>query len=200
MKGTYRVEGLDYSKLHLAIGKFVVTYEQFTTELKFIYNCLFQRYGLKNWALGEMLLHTKGINVNELMLCFCNAVAMEKAVPDEIKERARALYKQFQRVVELRNSIAHGEWITQTNQVIITDDLEKTIDVDNQSIGIKRKLQKGGMKVEELPAAVEIEEKSALLISLINELNSINKELVLAMHKSGKLDFQMGANNPKGAN
>jgi hypothetical protein len=188
----HRISDVDWSQHYQLIGEFVAEFEKISTQLRFVYSCILQSRGLKMWQLGEFILYIDAIGPRHLSTALRAAVTVmfpadeplpasgqAKQTPRELARlrllaEVDTINKETGDLVEMRNKIAHGEWHIGPEMVIVSDKPELP-----DSMGIKRKVSKNGMKIENLSTESEFKSQIAAVRTLVERIKSTHTQIVM---------------------
>jgi hypothetical protein len=169
---------VDWSIHYARIGEFIVEYEKITQSLRFSYNCMLQRDGLKTWKLGELLLYIESVGPKHLALCLESATKILHPKEDDLIAEARAIRLKVDSLAKTRNEIAHGNWSLGPEVVIISD--QESIP---QKMGIKRKLSQDGIAITELPTLDGLSDEIANARSVVARIRQFEVALTMLEHQ-----------------
>ena len=180
----YRASGVDWSEHYKLIGEFVAEFEKITAGLRFQYSCILQSNGLRSWPLGEFILNIESIGPAHLSRALCAACRHLFPQEAQLVKDEDAINKETVYIAERRNEIAHGEWHIGPEVVIVSDTPALP-----EKMGIKRKVSKEGMKVEQLPAAQAFRDLIERTRKLVIDIRNIGAKIIILEHaKSGELN------------
>ncbi len=174
----YHIDEVDWSEPYKLIGEFVAEFEKVTTHLRFAYNCLLQSNGLKRWDLGYLLLHIPSVGPRDLAVCLQGAYTICFPNEADLLKKANAIVSGAEKLVKIRNEIAHGEWLIGPEFAIVSDKPELP-----ERMGIKRKISKDGMKVAELPTVTEFRQRIQLARDLAQAVKDVDGEARMIEHR-----------------
>lgn len=142
---THEHRNIDWTNHYAAIGKFVVEFERLTSKLRFTNNAVLQLDGLKHWQLSANILNSEQLGPRNFALCLRAAIHCLYPDKEGLLREADAIIKGTTEIVELRNKIAHGDWVIGEDVVVISD----TPELSSIS-GFKIKTSKEGSSVTKI--------------------------------------------------